>query len=90
MISDSTTKSKFTSILTSIRFRTTNSYLLIIAGQDKIVDNKAAMEFHKHSGTPKEQKNLKQFFKACHTIHKESNYKSDYYETIYKYISKTL
>jgi hypothetical protein len=41
-------------------------YLLLLAGKDKIVDNTAARDFHKSSGTPDSKKSMKQYLAAFH------------------------
>lgn len=62
----------------------------MIAGKDKVVDNKGALQFYNKSATPADKKTIKQFPSSFHEIHKEGTIKPLYYETIYKYVNKTL
>ena len=46
-------------LVTKYIFRTDNSFLMIIAGKDKIVNNKGAQDFYRNTATPPDQKTLK-------------------------------
>jgi hypothetical protein len=63
---------------------------MIIAGKDRIVSNTGAQAFYRNTATPPDKKTLKQFFNSYHQIHKEEHLKPEFYETIYKYVNKTL
>jgi hypothetical protein len=69
---------------------TSHSFLMILGGKDRIVDNQASREFYNKTGTPADRKQIKLFSNSYHQVHKEGTLKSEFYETIYKYISKTL
>lgn len=63
---------------------------MILAGKDKLVDNAAARQFYSKCATPSDKKSIKLFPNSYHQIHKESKFKAEMYETIYKYVLKTL
>lgn len=65
-------------------------FLLLTAGKDKLVDNKAAVQFYSKCGTPAAKKQIKQFTWAFHELHKEEAIRADYYEVIYKHVAKML
>ena len=64
--------------------------LVLTGGKDKVVDNVGAREFYKHINTPADKKQLKLFYNAYHQIHKEPQYKTQFYQTIYEFVGKTL
>ena len=63
---------------------------MILAGKDKLVDNASAREFYSKTATPSDRKQIKLFPNSYHEIHKEGRFKAEMYETIYKYVTKTL
>lgn len=69
---------------------TSHSFLMILAGKDKLVDNTQAREFYSKTATPADKKQIKLFSNSYHEIHKEGKFKGEMYETIYKYVIKTL
>ena len=72
-------------------YKATNfSFLMILAGKDKLVDNTAAREFYSKTATPSDKKSIKLFPNSMHEIHKEGKFKGEMYESIYKYVAKTL
>ena len=54
------------------------------------MDNTGARNFYSKSATPGNKKEIKLFFNAYHQIYQEEDTRSEYYNSIYKFISKTL
>jgi len=65
-------------------------FCMLLAGKDKLVDNAASRQFYSKCGTPSDRKSIKLFPNAYHEIHKEGKFKAEMYETIYKFVIKTL
>lgn len=68
----------------------TTPTLLLTGGKDKIVDNKGAREFHKNISTPADLKQIKLFYNSYHNIHKEPQYRKDYFGSVFEFITKVI
>ena len=65
--------------------------LLIFTGnKDIIVDNSGALNFYKKCKTPSNLKVMKQFYNAYHQLHKEPQYRADYFGTTFDFITKVI
>lgn len=60
------------------------------AGKDKLVDNAGARTFHSQIKTPPALKQIKLFYNAYHQIHKEPQYRKDYFAAVFEFITKIM
>ena len=63
---------------------------ICIGNKDIIVDNKGAQDFFKKCATPDKLKSLKQFYNCYHQIHKEPQYRAEYFGSCFDFITKVI